>query len=461
MRAWVERLHRGVRVGDDDTRQSPRHEADRAERPGREVVRRDPIAHVPHHRNARQAARRSIHTRPTSASSCARGRAADGAGAARGARCRPRSTAMAPDRQRSAVTSLLAQASSALGHREHLGRDPSLHEAIGERAVLARGSRAARPRRGAGAGEAARSRRRRAGRRDRGRRRACGVGAARASIASRIDGAVALDDALPTRTAPRSGACPPGSGDRPARPRRTMRRASASTSSGATASDVSSAWTASGKPPTVGHDGRRAARRGLDHDEAEALERARRDDADVGGAIEVDQRVVGDAPEQPHAVRTGRDARPAPRGGSRCGPSPAMSNCAPGGSSACAAAQASISTSSPIRGTSRRTATATNASLVELERRARGRTIAGREAVEVDARRLDAHAPRRDAVLLDEDAAKRGASARRRAERAGRPAVRARDAATGAAREPSPCGDVLVCPRPLEVHDERQRAQAR
>ena len=52
----------------------------------------------------------------------------------------------------------------------------------------------------------------------------------------------------------------------------------------------------------VGDDARRAAGGGLEHHQAEPLERERGRHRDVGGAVDVDQLRVGEAPEHPHAA---------------------------------------------------------------------------------------------------------------------------------------------------------------
>ena len=145
--------------------------------------------------------------------------------------------------------------------------------------------------------------------------------------------------------------------------------ASAAASPGATTSDRVQRHRRLGQAADVADHARGAAGGRLEHDQPEALERDRGHDRHVGGAVGVDQLGVADAAEHAHPARERRL-----RGAlaERLAQRPVADHAAapsPAGARAASSPQASSSTSRPMRGTSLRVQTATNAPARQLELR--------------------------------------------------------------------------------------------
>ena len=213
-----------------------------------------------------------------------------------------------------------------------------------------------------------------------------------------------------------------------------------------------------GQPARVADDARRAARRRLEHDQAEALEGDRRHERDVGCAVGVDQLVVRQAAEHAHAPRQRRAGgargqlvaqrarrRRAAAASRRAAAPAARSTRRAGRRSPCAAPGAARTP--PRTHPARRPAA-----------RASARALAGRERVERHPGGQHVHIPGAHAIALDEQPAKgagqhdvrvrRGAGRRARAAGAGR-----------TSRGVLTRGAALVGPRAVEVKDHRSPAQ--
>ncbi len=212
------------------------------------------------------------------------------------------------------------------------------------------------------------------------------------------------------------------------------------------------------EPPDLGRDHRRAGREPLEHDEAEALQRERRQHAHVGGVVAGEERRLVEAAEEAHEVPDAELLAPAAQGGrlrpvahhqeqGRVGrrgqPGPRVEQ----------DVQAHPRHQAPHRDGDEGLGG-------KAEPRARGVAVAGAEGVEIDARRNHLDLPGRDAVPLDEQPPE-GARQHHQAPRAAVDGPL--DEPLGRQPGPAPLarGGALLGPGAVEVDDQGQAPQPR